>query len=124
MQPDGAGGLLPDAWTQDFFDTGASYLPSESGKQRLAVAMRLKPPMPSGYFVQKALFGPDWAHTSPFHPSSWDASSPCSRAPPTALEPHASPPHSVPWLASSSGVPRRAATTQTARRSAGWPPTP
>src|SRR5690606_6574852 len=29
MQPDGAGGLLPDAWTQDFFDTGASYLPSE-----------------------------------------------------------------------------------------------
>ena len=72
MSSDGSGGLLPDAWTQDFFDTGATYLPTEDGWQRLAVAMRLKPPMPSGYFVQKALFGPDWAYVSPFRQGSWE----------------------------------------------------
>jgi protein-arginine deiminase len=72
VSPDGTGGFFPDHWTQDFFDVGATYLPAPDRWQRLGIAMRLKPPMPSGYFAEKELFGPDWTHTYGFQPSSWE----------------------------------------------------
>jgi len=63
--------VFPDQWTQDFFEIGASYLPSEGGLHRMGVGIRLKPPQGSGFFVDKEIYGPDYAAIYPF-PNSYD----------------------------------------------------
>lgn len=53
-------GYMPDQWTQDFFEIGATYLPGEDGLHRMGIGIRLKPPSESGLFVDLGLFGPDF----------------------------------------------------------------
>jgi protein-arginine deiminase len=62
-------GFFPDQWTQDFFEIGATYLPAAGGVHRMGVGIRLKPGSQAGYFVEKELFGPDFASVYPFLPT-------------------------------------------------------
>jgi protein-arginine deiminase len=55
-----------DQWAQDFFEVGATWMPSATGWQRLGIGIRLKPPASSGLFPEHELFGPDYGVIEPF----------------------------------------------------------